>query len=46
MDVNLSKLQDIMEDRGAWRAIVPGICKELDTTLATEKQVVTVKKGL
>ena len=46
MDGNLNKLQDIMQDRGAWRAIVPGICKQSDMTLATEKQVVTVKKGL
>ena len=24
MDMNLSKLQEIVEDRGAWRAAVPG----------------------
>jgi len=27
MDVNLSKLQDIVKDRGAWRAAVHGIVK-------------------
>ena len=27
MDMNLSKLQEIMEDRGAWCAIVLGIVK-------------------
>ena len=27
MDVNLSKLQEIAEDRGAWRAVVHGISK-------------------
>ena len=27
MDVNLSKLQEIVKDRGAWRAAVQGIVK-------------------
>jgi len=27
MDMNLSKLQEIVEDRGAWRAAVPGVTK-------------------
>ena len=27
MDMNLSKLQEIMKDRGAWRAAVHGIAK-------------------
>ena len=27
MDMNLSKLQDIVEDRGAWRAAVHGLAK-------------------
>ena len=31
MDMNLSKLQEIAEDRGAWRATVHGV-RELDTT--------------
>ena len=29
MDMNLSKLQEIVEDRGAWRAAVHGV-KESD----------------
>ena len=31
MDMNLSKLQKRVEDRGAWCAAVHGIRKELDT---------------
>ena len=27
MDINLIKLQEIVEDRGAWRAVVHGIAK-------------------
>ena len=27
MDVNLSKLQEIVQDRGAWRAAVHGVAK-------------------
>ena len=27
MDVNLSKLQELVKDRGAWRAAVHGITK-------------------
>ena len=27
MDMNLSKLWEIMEDRGAWRATVHGVAK-------------------
>ena len=27
MDMNFSKLQEIMEDRGAWSAAVPGVAK-------------------
>ena len=27
MDMNLSKLWEIVEDRGAWRAIVHGVAK-------------------
>ena len=27
MDVNLGKLQEIVEDRGAWRAAVLGVTK-------------------
>ena len=31
MDMNLSELQETLEDRGAWRAAVHGVSKELDT---------------
>ena len=27
MNMNLSKLQEIVEDRGNWRAAVPGVAK-------------------
>ena len=27
MDMNLSKLWEIMEDRGAWRAVIHGVAK-------------------
>ena len=37
MDMSLSKLQEIVKGREAWRAIVHGIAKELDTT-ETEQQ--------
>ena len=26
-DMNLSKLQEIVKDRGAWHAVVPGVTK-------------------
>jgi len=32
MNMNLSKLWEIVEDRGAWLAAVHGGLKELDTT--------------
>ena len=31
-DINLSKLQEILEDREAWRVAVHGGCKESDVT--------------
>ena len=27
MDMKLSKLQEIVEDRGTWRAVIPGIAE-------------------
>ena len=32
VDMNLSKLWEIVEDRGAWWTIVHGVTKELDTS--------------
>ena len=40
MDVNLSKFQEIVEDRGAWCAAVHGVTKS-DTALETEQQGAT-----
>ena len=37
MDMNLSKIQGIVEDRGAWHATVHGFT-ESDTTEATQQQ--------
>ena len=37
VDMNLSKLQEIVEDRGAWRVNRPWGCKELDMTLRLNK---------
>ena len=31
MDMTLSKLQEMLKDREAWRTAVHGDCKELDT---------------
>ena len=36
MDMNLSKLQETVEERGAWRAAVYGVTVRQD--LATERQ--------
>ena len=32
MDVSLSQLQELVMHRKAWRAVIHGGCKELDTT--------------
>ena len=32
VDTNLSKLQEILKDRGAWQATVHGVTKESDMT--------------
>ena len=37
MDVNLSKHQEIVKDRGAWRAVVHGVAKS-QTQLKREQQ--------
>ena len=36
MDMNLSKLREIVEDRGAWRAAVHGITKSQTRLNSTE----------
>ena len=35
-DMSLSELQELVMDREAWRAVVPGVRKELDMTGVTE----------
>ena len=32
MDVSLSELRELVMDREAWRAVIHGVTKELDTT--------------
>ena len=43
MDINLSKLQEIVEDRGAWHAAVHGVAKSWTrlsdrTTMTTQQK--------
>ena len=37
-DMNLSKLREIVKDRGAWQAAVHGVTKSQTHNLATEQQ--------
>ena len=37
MDMNLSKLQEIVEDRATWQAAVHGVAKESDTTVTEQR---------
>ena len=41
MDMNLSKLQEIAEDRGAWHAAVHGVAKSYLTEQVNNKQTNT-----
>ena len=41
--MNLHKLQDIVEDRGAWHAVVHGIAK-IQTRRSDETTVITLEK--
>ena len=40
MNMNLSKLQEMVKDREAWHAAVPGVAKSQTHDLATEQQQV------
>ena len=37
MDMNLSKLEEIVEDRATWQAAVHGVAKESDTTVTEQR---------
>ena len=48
MDMNMSKLQEIVENRGAWRAVVPGVTKSwtwLSSWTATKACLLVVISG-
>ena len=45
MDINLSKLWEIVEDRGAWLATVPGITK-VRHNLVTQQQQQILLRGM
>ena len=38
MDMNLSKLQEIVKKREAWRAVIHGVSRVGETNLVTEQQ--------
>lgn len=40
MNVNLGRVWEKMEDRGAWRAMIHGVCKESDMTQTEQKHSV------
>ena len=42
MDVNLSKLQEIVEDRGAWDATVHGVAKSQTKPLNNNNSVIVI----
>ena len=44
MDINWRKLQETVEDRGAWSAAVHGVIK-IGYNLATEQQQLTILQG-
>ena len=46
MDMSLCKLQEIVKDREAWRAVVHGVTKESNTTYRLTKQQQIIKLSL
>ena len=44
-DMNLSKLREIVKDRGAWQAAVHGVAKSQTHNLATEQQQLSSEKA-
>ena len=41
-DINLSKLQEIVEDRGAWDATVHGVAKSQTKPLNNDNSVIVI----